>query len=144
MSKLSEQLIELMNEDGLTQKTLAEKLNTSHSKISLYINDKSFPAFDVFVMLIEYFNCSADYLIGNKDYPEREKIYQPIQPFGQRLKQILTERKISQYRFQKSTNISWSVLHSWFREKSLPSIDNLKKVAEELECSVDYILGRES
>lgn len=144
MSKLSEQLIELMNEDGLTQKTLAEKLNTSHSKISLYINDKSLPAFDVFVMLIEFFNCSADYLIGKNDYPERERIYLSVQPFGPRLKQILKERKISQYSFQKSAKISWSVLHSWFTEKSLPSIDNLKKVAEKLDCSVDYLLGREN
>lgn len=144
MSKLSEQLSELMNEDGLTQKTLAEKLNSSHSKLSLYINDKGLPTFEVFVRLVEFFNCSADFLIGNKDYPERNRKYPPVQPFGARLKSILKERGISQYAFQKSTNISWSVLHNWFKGKSLPSLDNLKKVAEHLECSVDFILGRES
>ncbi|MDE6557527.1 MAG: helix-turn-helix domain-containing protein [Clostridia bacterium] len=144
MSKLSEQLLELMNEDGLTQKTLAEKLNTSRPKLSLYLNDKSLPTFQVFVQLIEFFNCSADFLIGNKDYPERSRKYAPVQPFGIRLKSLLNERGISQYSFKMKTNISWSVLHGWFTGKSLPSIDNLKKVAENLGCSVDYILGRES
>lgn len=144
MSKLSEQLLELMTEDGLTQKTLAERLNTSRPKLSLYLNGKSLPTFNVFVDLIEFFNCSADFLIGKKDYPERERTYQPVQPFGTRLKSILKHRGISQYSFQKSTKISWSILHSWFTEKSSPSIDNIKKVAEELDCSVDYLLGRES
>lgn len=144
MSKLSEQLLELMTEDGLTQKTLAEKLNTSRPKLSLYLNDKSLPTFKIFVQLVEFFNCSADFLIGKKDYPERQKKYLPVQPFGTRLKGILKERGISQYSFKKSTDISWSVLHNWFTEKSSPSIDNIKKVAEELDCSVDYLLGRES
>lgn len=144
MSKLSEQLLELMNEDGLTQNTLAEKLNTSRPKLSLYLNDKALPTFEVFVQLIEFFNCSADFLIGNKDYPERNKKYAPVLPFGARLKSILKERGISQYSFQKSSDISWSVLHNWFTGKSKPSIENMKKVAETLDCSVDYILGRES
>ncbi len=144
MSKLSEQLLELMNEDGLTQKTLADKLNTSRPKLSLYLNNKALPTFEVFVRLVEFFNCSADFLIGNKDYPERNRKYAPVKPFGARLKSILKERGVSQYEFQKSANISWSVLHNWFNGKSLPSLDNLKKVAEHLECSVDFILGRES
>lgn len=144
MSKLSEQLLELMDEDGLTQNTLAEKLNTSRPKLSLYVNDKALPTFEVFVKLIEFFNCSADFLIGNKDYPERNKKYAPVLPFGTRLKSILKERGISQYSFHNSTNISWSVLHNWFKGNSLPSMDNLKRVAEELDCSVDFILGRES
>lgn len=144
MSKLSEQLMELMDEEGLTQNTLAEKLNTSRPKLSLYINDKALPTFEVFVELIEFFNCSADFLIGKTDYPERNRKYAPVQPFGARLKSILKERNISQYSFQKSTNISWSVLHNWFKGNSLPSIDNLKRVADHLECSVDFILGRES
>lgn len=144
MSKLSEQLWELMNEDGLTQNTLAEKLNTSRPKLSLYLNDKALPTFEVFVQLVEFFNCSADFLIGKKDYPERERKYLPVQPFGTRLKSILKERGISQYSIHISANISWSVLHSWFTGKSKPSMDNLRKVADNLECSVDFILGRES
>lgn len=144
MSKLSEQLLELMTEDGLSQKTLAEKLNTSRPKLSLYLNDKSLPTFNIFVKLIEFFNCSADFLIGKKDYPERQRRYLPIQPFGTRLKNILKERGISQYSFQRSTDISWSILHGWFTGKSKPSIDNMIKVAESLDCSVDFILGRES
>lgn len=143
MSKLSEQLSELMNEDGLTQKTLAEKLNTSRPKLSMYLNDKTLPTFKIFVKLIEFFNCSADFLIGKKDYPERERNYLPVQPFGTRLKSILKERGISQYSFKNSTEISWSILHGWFTGKSQPSIDNIKKVADNLECSVDYLLGRE-
>lgn len=144
MSKLSEQLGELMIEDGLSQKSLAEKLNTSRPKLSLYLNDKALPTFKIFIELIEYFNCSADFLIGLKDYPERDRKYLPVQPFGARLKSVLKERGISQYTFQKSSEISWSILHGWFTGKAQPSIENIKRVAKKLDCSIDFILGRES
>lgn len=142
MSKLSEQLQELMDEDGLTQSDLAKKLNTNRSKISSYINDNALPTFKVFVMLVGFFNCSADFLAGLKDYPERDKKYSAVQPFCTRIKIVLKKLGVSQYRLQKQTGISWSVLHSWFTGKTNPTADSLKKIAQTLQCSIDFLLGR--
>ena len=61
MSNISEQLIELMNEDGYTQSSLADAMQTPRAKISLYKTGKSVPDFKNLVTFIEFFNCSADF-----------------------------------------------------------------------------------
>lgn len=143
LTKLSEQLAELMAEDGYSQTTLARAMDTSGSKLSLYLADKALPNFKDFVALIEFFHCSADFLVGRTEYPMRETRYKPVQPFGARLRSILAERNETQYTFIKTTKISWSIFHGWLTGKSLPSVDNLLKLAKHFGCSVDFLLGRE-
>lgn len=143
MSELSEQLAELMTEDGYTQTSLAKAMNTSGSKISLYLSGKSSPNFKVLVALIEFFNCSADFLLGLSEYPGREKKYNRVENFGGRLRSLLLDYEISQYLFIKRTGISWSVLYNWLNNKSRPSADNVLKLANFFDCTVDFLLGRE-
>lgn len=144
MFKLSEQLAELMNEDGYTQTSLAKAMNTPRAKISLYMSGKSVPDFKYLVALIEFFNCSADFLTGLSDDPERESVYNPLPPFNGHLRELFTRTAKSQYSLVKDTGISWNTLHGWLTGKSLPSIENLKKLAKFFNCSVDYVLGREN
>lgn len=143
MPKLSEQLAELMAEDNLNQSALSKAMNTSGSKISLYLSDKCVPNFKDFVALLEFFNCSADFLVGLAEYPKRDTVYKPVQSFGKRLQDLLKIKETSQYEFIKQTKISWSIFYNWLIEKSLPSIDNLLKVARYFDCTLDYLLGRE-
>lgn len=143
MSKLSEQLAELMAEDGLIQSSLASAMNTSHAKFSQYLSGNSEPDFKHLIILVEFFNCSADFLIGLSDYPNRDKKYNPVQPFGMRLREVLALKGKTQYGLIKNTKISWSILHGWLTGKSLPSVENLRKLSKFFECSVDFLLGRE-
>ena len=142
LSNLSENLQELMNEHGLNQSTLAEAMNTNSSKISSYITAKRAPNYTTFIALIEYFHCSADFLLGLREYPCEEIRYQPVRPFGERLREILQETDTTQYRFIKQTKTSWSVLYNWLAGKRFPSVDNLVKIAGYFGCSVDFLLGR--
>lgn len=144
MFKLSEQLTELMNEDGFSQSSLAKEMKTPRAKISLYMSGKSVPDFKYLVSLIEFFNCSADFLIGLAEEPKRETVYKAVQPFNQHLRKIFSQTGKSQYSLIKNTGISWNTLHGWLTGKSLPSIENLKKLAKFFNCSVDFILGREN
>lgn len=142
LSNLSENLQELMNEHGLNQSTLAEAMNTNSSKISSYITAKRAPNYTTFIALIEYFHCSADFLLGLREYPCEEIHYQPVRPFGERLREILQETDITQYRFTKEADVSWGVFYNWLTGKSFPSVDNLVKIAGYFGCSVDFLLGR--
>lgn len=67
LSKLSENLQELMSERGLTQTSLAEAMHTCSSKISSYLTERRAPNYDTFVGFIEFFHCSADFLLGLKE-----------------------------------------------------------------------------
>lgn len=142
MSTFSEQLTELMKEDGFTQTTLAQAMKTSRAKISLYVNGKSVPNFEYLVSFINFFNCSADFLIGLNDYPKRDVKYKPVQLFGIRLRELFKLKRKTQKSLVESKHISWNTLHGWLICKSLPSIENLKKLSEFFDNSIDFILGR--
>lgn len=143
LSKFAEQLSELMTECDYNQSALAKVMNTPRPKLSNYLRAKNAPNFKDFVAIIEFFNCSADFLLGLSDNPERERKFLPVGEFGAQLRKVLSEKGVSQYALKNSTRLSWSVLHAWLRGTSLPSLDNLVKVAEKLDCSVDYLIGRE-
>ncbi len=142
LSKMSESLKELMAERDLTQVALADQLGTGRTKLSDILNVKNAPGYKTFIALIEYFHCSADFLLGLREYPCEEIHYQPVKPFGERLREILQETGTTQYRFIKQTKISWSVFYNWLTGKSFPSMDNLVKIAGYFGCSVDFLLGR--
>ncbi|HIX09369.1 MAG TPA: helix-turn-helix domain-containing protein [Firmicutes bacterium] len=142
LSKLSENLNELMNERGMNQSDLAEAMNTCSSKFSSYLTGKRAPNYHTFLSLLEFFHCSADFLLGLTEYPCEDVCYKPVQPFGERMRAILRETNMTQYAFAKQSNISWGVFYHWLVGKSFPSVNNLVKIAAFFDCSVDYLLGR--
>lgn len=142
LSKLSENLQELMQEHDLNQSTLADRLGTGRTKLSDILNAKNAPRYKTLIALIEYFHCSADFLLGLSEYPREEIRYKPVPPFSRSLRNILNETDTTQYRFIRQTKISWSVLYNWLNGKTFPSVDNLVKIAGYFGCSVDSLLGR--
>ncbi len=142
LSKLSEQLKELMEEKGLNQSQLANAMQTPRAKLSSYLTAHRAPNYESFIALVEFFHCSADYLMGYIEYPNETAHYLPVVPFGERFRKLLAERNVSQYAFVKDTQTSWNVIHRWLTGKSFPSLDNLDRIATYLGCSIDYLLGR--
>ena len=145
MFKLSEfgnRLNELMQDREINAPALAIKINTDRTNITRYLRGERTPKFTTFVNLINFFNCSADYLLGLDEIPKDNNTFLPNKPFDIRLREVLTNGK-SQYGLMKEKKISSSILHDWLSGKRLPSIENLCKIAEYVECSVDFLLGRE-
>ena len=141
-SKLSEALKELMAEHGLNQSELAKAIGTCSSKLSSYITEQRAPNYQTFISLIAFFHCSADFLLGLREYPCEDIAYKPVPPFGERLRAVLQENNTTQYAFIKKSGISWGVFYNWLTGKTLPSIDNLVRIAAFFDCSVDVLLGR--
>lgn len=63
---------ELRNEKELKIRELADKLDITHSSISMYENRKRVPTIDTLQLFVEYFNVSADYLLGFSEKRERK------------------------------------------------------------------------
>ena len=62
--------------------------------------------------------------------------------FPQILINIMEEKQMTTYRLSKETGISDSLLGSYRSGRSDPSSANLVKIADALQVSVDYLLGR--
>ena len=65
-----------------------------------------------------------------------------IMNFAQRLIEIMETRGLTAYRVSKGTGISDSLLGYYRSGKNDPSSENLVKLADYFNVSVDYLLGR--
>lgn len=81
--EFGEILKELIKNKNITQNELADKLKIGKSSLSMYINGKQLPKWDVLKEIASIFNVTTDYLLGNDDLPpksddNREVIHVPV------------------------------------------------------------------
>ncbi len=141
MSKLSERLKEYMDERGFHQLALERETGIRHTNVSDYLSGKHLPSYAHLLALAELFDCSIDYLLGLTELPSEEKLL-PALPFDKRLRALLNECGISQERLKRELPVSASVLYKWLSGKSQPSAESLIRLANYLDFSVDYLIGR--
>jgi len=55
---------------------------------------------------------------------------------------LLQERKVTTYRLTKETGISNGLITGWTQGGKIPSGENLRKIADYFNVSIDYLLGR--
>ena len=68
MKVFANRLLELRKEKGISQATLARKLQVSFSVVCYWETDRSEPTAPNLVKLAEFFDVSVDYLLGRTDY----------------------------------------------------------------------------
>lgn len=56
--------------------------------------------------------------------------------------QMLQMKNISAYKVAKETSISQGLMNEYKNGVKLPTLQNIIKIADYLDCSVDYLLGR--
>ena len=141
LSNFGENLLSLMTEQKLNAPKLSKILKTDRSNVTRYLRGERLPTFENFINLINYFNVSADVILGLKDYVENST-FLPVKDFNKRLLFVMKETKTTQYKLCKDLKVSGSSLYKWLTSQSLPSVENLVKLSSFMGVSVDYLLGR--
>lgn len=142
LSKLSQRLKILMLDRGVNAPKLAETLGIGSNTITRYLQGVGTPNFEIFIKLVEYFHCSADFLLGAEEQPFYTKDFLPLPKFAQHFREVMAECNITQYALHKKTGISWNNFHKWLKGERLPYANSLLKLASAMGCSVDVLLGR--
>lgn len=141
LSKISKRLKDLMNEAELNIPALAKRTRLDASVISRILTCERMPSYKTFIKIIDCFNCPADYLLGRTDIWNEQK-FKACPPFNEQLDFILNYFNISKYRLEKITGINEETVNRWHKGKYDPALENIIELAKNLECSVDFILGR--
>jgi transcriptional regulator with XRE-family HTH domain len=141
-SYFGERLKELMDINNLKVKDIKTLLGTDVSNIYKWLKNVSFPSFKNILTLADYFTCSLDFLVGRTEIYEKLK-FKEVPKFSHSLRAAMQEKHITEYRLNKDTDISRSILYEWFTDYRNPSIDNLIILADYFDCSIDYLIGRE-
>ncbi|MFA5449789.1 MAG: helix-turn-helix transcriptional regulator [Clostridia bacterium] len=86
-------------------------------------------------------NCTIDYLVGRRDNALDFTPKQSLS-FYQSLGEVLTLRGKTFYNLTQQTRFTESYLYQWRKGKQ-PKIPALIDLANYLDCSIDYLVGRE-
>lgn len=138
----AERLCDLMQENKTCADALAQELNLSSSAIYKWLRKASLPEFENAIALADFFDCSLDYLFALDEIDAQYTPHHPSLPFCEQFSNVLTEKKMSEYRLVKLTGISRSKIASWRKGKSLPGIHSLITVADVLDLTLDGLVGR--
>lgn len=61
---------------------------------------------------------------------------------AQRIKDLMKSEKLTQMQLAHALEVGQSSISDWLNAKSEPSIENLWKLADFFDVSVDYLIGR--
>ena len=138
---ISERIRELMLEGEFSPKKLSEQIHVSDSVILRWCKHDTDLRLKNLLCLADLFRCSLEYLTGRSenasDFPPKS-----CPPFAERLDEVLRDKKTSYYLLQKRTKISRCVFENW-KHGGEPRLYNLIKVANALDCTLDFLVGRE-
>lgn len=106
-------------------------------------SNKTVPSIDNTVKLANAFNCTIDFLIGKAD-DDYSTNFKPLPPFSEQLRFIMNEYKTNPHKLSKDAKVSRASIYEWLKGTSVVTIESLVKIAESLDCSIDYLIGRQN
>lgn len=139
--KIGDRLTELMTLRNINNKTLAATINVSQATVCRWKKHAKYMSLSQIVKLAEFFRCSLDFLTGRSDTVID---FQPQDrpPFYDHFRKLLQDKNISRYQINKETTIKSSHFTDW-KKGSDPHIISLIELADYLNVTLDYLVGRE-
>lgn len=148
MKKFNEHLKKLRKEKNLTQTQISELIDVKQGTYSRWESGKLEPNFENLSMLACIFDVSIDFLLS--EYLEISKeAYLKLKEekknlFSVRLKELrLKKRGLTQQQIADEIGVNRGSYSNWEKGKREPSFENLVKLADLLEVSLDSLFGRE-
>lgn len=142
----SERINELIDETGLSLENLSRAAGVSvftlfHLKAQ---NNPKLPSTKVLLKLADYFQCSLAFMLGQEEYNSLSAPKTELPKFSVRLKELLEAKELKFFLMKKSgLQKDFLSLYNWLSGKYIPNVYNLMRLSALLDCSVDYLLGRE-
>lgn len=143
MNSFSERLSELMFEKGnIKSDGLGAAIGVSGQTVRAWCDGSQLIFLSNLLKLADYFNCSLDFLVGRT---ETVLDYSPRQcpPFYKRLREVMKEKGKTRYRMDKESKVKDSYFTNWSKGTD-PHILSLIEVADYLDVTIDYLVGRDS
>lgn len=139
---IGERLSELMNEKEISNKELANVLGVAIATVGYWKKGRNTMRLSQFIAIANYFNCSLDFLSGRSE-TVIDFIPKKCPPFYEHLRSILKSKNITRYRITTDTKVKSSHFVDW-KNGSDPQIHSLIELADYLDVSLDYLVGRDS
>lgn len=139
--KIGERITELLTIKGIDNKTFANAIGVNISTVGRWKNNLKYMRLSQIIKIADYFVCSIDFLVGRSDHlldfqPKKCPAFYPY------FIELLKSKKISRNKINKETRIKSSHFVDW-KNGADPHILSLIELADYLDVSLDYLVGRE-
>ena len=147
MEKFHEKLKMLRKKKGLTQQEVADFFGIQQAVYQKWESGNRKPSYENLSMLACIFDVSIDFLLS--EYLEISKeAYLKLKEekknlFSVRLKELRLKKGLTQTELGEKVGVKQSTFTNWENGKREPSFENLVKLADLLEVSLDSLFGRE-
>lgn len=143
----AERLNELIELEGIKQKELIEILGVSKSSFILWKEGRNFPRYDYLIKIAAFFNVTLGYLIGESPFKsiniDVARVLNNLPTiFIKRITDYKEKEKLSYYALAQKVGMDQTSVTGWFKG-NVPEIESLKKLANAIGETVDFLLGIE-
>ena len=135
-----QKLEKLRTKKGISLQQLAKALNLHLSLLYKYLNGECLPSVENAVKIADYFRRPLHFVFGVRR-GEKERV--TFETFAERFAYALQKRGVSRYKFVKETGLSKESVDKWAKGQRQPSTEGLIIAAKYLNCSIDFLAGRE-
>lgn len=122
----------IRKEQGLTQKELGGLLGVSGSMIGQYENDLRNPKFETLLRIAEVLSVSPEYLMGHEISDEKNQHFSIVE----KICNLRKQNRLSQEQMAELLGINRATLSKYETGVIVPSLAQLRKIAEILNVSV--------
>ena len=134
-------LIDLFDDADVDIVTFCKNSNTSQTPIRNALTFGIVPSVLILIKIANYFNVSFDYLICDKDENDFIEAVTPC-TFYERYDFLRKAKNVKHSQIANVMPFGRNVISEWKRNNTIPTIDNLKLLANYFDVSIDYLLGR--
>ena len=126
---------------------LAEETTLKRKSVYNWIRGVTYPNAESLLILANYFQVSADYIIGLSDKEEDMKAVEisateAHDTLINHLHAYMREKDITYYRLAKLLGVGQGTMARWFKEGAMPEMAILIRISKLLDKSLDELLGR--
>ena len=140
--KIADRLIELMTLKGINNSTLAAEIGVSNVTVGRWVNGNNSFKLSNCLKLVNYFNCSLDFLTGRSDITI-DFVPKNCPPLYNHIRQLMQKKGISRNEINHKTTIKSSHFVDWNKGRD-PHIVSLIELADYLDVTLDELVGRDS
>jgi len=139
LSAFVETLQDLMMQRNIKLVDLSKTTKITLPVFYAWFNKTAIPTIKNLIILSSYFDCSVDYLCGRTEH----SIMKATNPtaFHVRFSFIMNKSGMSFRELSAKTKVSLSGLHGFVKGTRKPLLENLIRLANFFDCSLDYLLG---
>ena len=139
--EFQKQLAELIEEKGCSKREFAQQVGVSKDVIIRGTMYGIVPSLQSLIKIADSLNMPLDYLLGRNEDAHFYKS-ETGATFHTRIVELANEKGVKYSEIAHKMPFPNSYFYDWQREKTLPSLEYLRAIAEYFKVSIDYLLGR--